>query len=116
MVDAVGEPDAECEEEIVVILASADSCADPALEEDLAITQRGGRRAICVWPEGAAADAKPPDAMNKYPYSIIRCDPEQFRVVASGEDQHCFEAPNGEPLPKPQTERNLCVDEKAKAS
>ena len=116
VVDAVGEPDPDCEDEIVLILASAESCADTALEADLATTQRGGRRAICVWPEGMVADALPPDAMNKYAYSIIRFDAEKLRVVATEEDQHCFEAPNGQPLPKPKTERNLCVDEKAKAS
>jgi hypothetical protein len=114
--DAVGEPDPDCEDEIVLILASTETCADRALEADLATTQRGGRRAVCVWPEDAAPDAQPSDAMNKYAYSIIRCDAEKLRVVATEEDQHCFEAPNGQPLPKPKTERNLCVDEKAKAS
>ena len=49
-------------------------------------------------------------------YSIIGPDAEKFRVVVTEEDQHCFEGPNGQPLPKPKTERNLCVDEKAKAS
>lgn len=112
--DAVGEPDANCEDEIVLILASVETCADTALEVDLATTQRGGRRAVCVWPEGAAADAQPPDCMNKYAYSIIRFDAEKLRLVTVEEDQHCFEAPNGQPLPKPTTERNLCVDEKAK--
>lgn len=116
VVDFVGEPDLDCEDEIVLILASPETCADPALETDLATTQQGGRRAICVWPEDAAADAQPPDAMKKYAYSIIRFDTDQFRVVATEEDQHYFEAPNGQPLPKPKTERNLCVDEKAKAS
>ncbi len=117
VVDAVGEPDPACEDEIVLILASPETRADPALETDLAITQRGGRRAICVWPPDAVSDALPSDAMNKYAYSIIRYDTEQFRVVAAEEDQHCFETPNGQPLPKPKTERNLCVDEeKAKAS
>jgi hypothetical protein len=45
LVDAIGEPDPDCEDEIVLILASPETCADPALETDLAITQRGGRRA-----------------------------------------------------------------------
>ena len=115
-VDAVGEPDPDCEDEIVLILASPETCADPALEIDLATTQRGGRRAICVWPPDAAPGVQPSDAMNKYAYSIIRFDAEKLRVVTTEEDQHCFEAPNGQPLPKPETERNLCVDEKAKAS
>ena len=114
--DTVGEPDPDREDEIILILASPATCADPALEADLATTQRGGRRAICVWPHDAATDAQPTDAMHKYAYSIIRSDPERLRVVATEEDQHCFETPNGQPLPKPKTERNLCVDEKAKAS
>jgi len=117
VVDAVGEPAPDCEDEIVLILASPETCGDPALETDLATTQRGGRRAICVWPQDTAVDAQPPDSMNKYAYSIIRFDPERFHDVATEEDQHCFENPDGQPLPKPRTERNLCVDEeKAKAS
>jgi hypothetical protein len=115
--DAVGEPDPSCEDEIVLILASPETCVDPALEQDLATTQRGGRRAICVWPPDAAPNAQPADSMNKYAYSIIRFDIERFRLVATEEDQHCFETPNGQPLPEPKTERNLCVDEeKVKAS
>src|ERR1700674_3599036 len=43
--DAVGEPDPDCEDEIVLIFASPKTCADPALEKDLATTQRGGRGA-----------------------------------------------------------------------
>ena len=117
LVDAVGEPAPDCEDEIVLILASPETCGDPALETDLATTQRGGRRAICVWPQATAVDSAPPDSMNKYAYSIIRFDPERFRVVATEEDQHCFENSDGQPLPLPKTERNLCVDEeKAKAS
>jgi hypothetical protein len=68
-----------------------------------------------VWPKDAAGGAQSPDSMNKYAYSIIRFDTEQFRVVATEEDKHCFETPDGQSLPKPKTERNLCVDE-AKAS
>jgi hypothetical protein len=111
LADAVGEPDPDCEDEIVLILASPQACNDPALEADLATTQRGGRRAICVWPEDAASDAKPSDAMSKYAYSIIRFGSERFHAIVKQEDEHCFEAPDGQPLPKPDTERNLCVDE-----
>ena len=116
LVDVVGEPDLDCEDEIILIMASPQTCADPALEADLATTQRGGRRAICVWPENAGVGTQPTEAMKKYAYSIVRFDTERLRAVAGAEDQLCFETPDGQPLPKPETERNLCVDEKAKAT
>lgn len=111
----VGEPDPGCDDEIVLVLASSSVCADPNLEAELAAAQRGGRRAVCVWPEDADdAPTEPSEAMKKYAYSIIRFDAERLRVVAADDDALCFEGPTGEPLPTPETERNLCVDEKAK--
>jgi hypothetical protein len=114
MVDSVGEPDAACDDEIILVLASPATCADPELESELAAAQRGGRRTICVWPEEGAAAPEPPDAAKKYAYSIIRWDADKLRVVAVDDDELCFGSQDGQPLPVPKTERNLCVDEKAK--
>jgi hypothetical protein len=112
MAGSVGEPDAKCDDEMVLVLASPSTCADPELENELAAAQRGGRRAICVWPkEGALVE--PPAAVTKYAYSIIRWDANKLRVVAADDDELCFEKPDGQTLPAPETERNLCVDEKA---
>ncbi len=113
VVEAVGEPDKRCDDEIILVLASPATCADPNLENELAAAQRGGRRAICVWPEGSTA-AEPPDSVKKYAYSIVRWDVDKLRVVAADDDELCFEMPDGQTLPAPETERNLCVDEKAK--
>ena len=116
VIDAVGEPDPDCDDEIVLISASPETCADPALEGDLKTTQRGGRRAICVWPEHSGAGPQPTEAMLNHAYSIIQFEAGRCRTVVDEEDQHIFETPDGQPLPKPETERNLCVDEKPKAS
>lgn len=114
IVDSVGEPDATCDDEIILVLASPATCADPELESELAAAQRGGRRAICVWPKEGVTVPEPPVATKKYAYSIIRWDADKLRVVAADDDELCFETPDGQPLPVPKTERNLCVDEKAK--
>jgi hypothetical protein len=113
VVDLVGEPDAACDDEIILVLASPATCADPELESELAAVQRGGRRAICVWPEEGATAPEPPAAAKTYAYSIIRWDADKLRIVAADDDELCFETPDGQPLPTPETERNLCVDEKA---
>jgi hypothetical protein len=114
IVASVGEPDPACDDEIILVVASPATCTDPELERELAAAQRGGRRAICVWPEEGAATLEPPAAAKKYAYSIIRWDAAKLRVVAADDDELCFETPDGQTLPAPKTERNLCVDEKAK--
>jgi hypothetical protein len=113
VVDSVGEPDVACDDEIILVLASQATCADPELESELAAAQRGGRRAVCVWPVEGATAPEPPAAAKKYAYSIIRWDADKLRVVAADDDELCFETPDGQPMPTPETERNLCVDEKA---
>jgi len=112
-VDSVGEPDAACDDEIILVLASPATCVDPELESELTAAQLGGRRTICVWPEEGVTVPEPPAAAKKYAYSIIRWDADKLRVVAADDDEMCFETPDGRPLPAPETERNLCVDEKA---
>jgi hypothetical protein len=114
VITSVGEPDPACDDEIILVLTSLETCVDAALEKELAAAQRGGRRAICVWPANAQPTTEPPVAAQKYAYSVIPWDANKLRAVAADDDVLCFENPDGQPLPKPETERNLCVDEKAK--
>jgi hypothetical protein len=114
VVESVGEPDPDCDDEIVLVLASPAACADPDLEAELAAAQRGGRRAICIWPLSGEVTAEPPPAAQKYAYSIVPWDATKLRAVAADDDVLCFETAAGAPLPKPETERHVCVEEKAK--
>jgi hypothetical protein len=112
---SIGEPDPDGEDEVILMLATPDTCADADLEKDLARALNGGRRVIWIWPkEGEKAEL--PAAAAKYSYSAISWNAEKLRIVAAADDVMCFESPIGEPLPKVPTERNLCVDEKAKAT
>jgi hypothetical protein len=114
VVSSIGGPVPGCDDEIVLVLMSPETCSDPLLEDELAKTPNGGRRAICIWPEKGAVPDEPPSAAKKYGYSIIPWDADKLCSVAADDDVLCFETPTGEPLPKVETERNLCVDEKAK--
>lgn len=113
VIDEVGPPDPKCDDDIIIVVATPATCDDASLEAELAACQSGGRRVICVWPEDAPADIEPPVAAQKYAYSVVSWNAEKLRAVAADDDVLCFEKPNGEALPKPDTERNLCVDEKA---
>jgi hypothetical protein len=108
---SVGEPLADCDDEIVLVVMTPATCADVSLEEELAKTPNGGRRAICVWPTQGDIPDEHPSAAKKYAYSIIPWDAEKLRAVAADDDVFCFETPAGEPLPTVETERNLCVVE-----
>jgi hypothetical protein len=110
LLDTISEPDVDCDDEVILVLASRDTCADPDLEKELAKTPNGGRRAVCVWPEGAEP-SELPAAVMKYCYSIIPWNAEKLQAVAADDDIMCFESATGEPLPKVETERNLCVEE-----
>jgi hypothetical protein len=110
VVRSVGEPDPDCEDEIIFVLTTPDTCADPNLEQELAKTPNGGRRAICIWPKDSQPFELPP-ATTKYSYSIVPWNAEKLRVVVADDDITCFESPTGEPLPKVPTERNLCVEQ-----
>ena len=115
VIESVSEPDPDCDDEIFLLLASPETCVNPELEKELAAAQKGGgRRTICIWPADASPAAEPPVAAKKYAYSVIPWDADKLRAVAADDDVLCFEKPDGQPLPKPETERNLCVDDKAK--
>lgn len=114
VVSSIVDPVPDCDDEIVLILMSPATCSDPTLDEELAKTQNGGRRAICIWPKEGGVRVEPPSAAKKYSYSIIPWKADKLHAVAADDDILCFETPAGEPLPKVKTERNLCIDEKAK--
>lgn len=114
VIESVAEPDAACDDEIILVVASPAACTDPNLEKELIAAQTGGRRVICIWAEGEEVDAEPPSAAKKYAYSIVPWDADKLRAVVADDDVVCFETPAGKPLPKVPTERNLCVDEKVK--
>jgi hypothetical protein len=113
VIDSIGEPDPVCEDEVVLVLATSDTCSSPDLEEELAKTPNGGRRVICIWPKSTHGDALP-EATKKYSYSIIPWSSQKLSVVLADDDVTFFERADGTALPKVKTDRNLCVDEKPK--
>lgn len=119
VVDSVGEPDPEAGDEVLLVLATAATCADPTLEEEFAKAQNGGRRVVCVWPkagsgtqppDAASLPAQLPDAASKYAYSILPWHPKKLSSVLADDDVTCFENEAGVPLPKVPMDRNQCVD------
>jgi|SRR6266568_2812952 len=122
IVASIGDPVEDCDDEIVLVVMTPATCADADLDEELAKTPNGGRRAICIWPGEGDVPTEHPPAAKKYGYSIIPWDADKLRAVAADDDVFYFETPSGEALPAVETERNLCVvevepaEQKAKAS
>jgi len=110
IVESIGEPEPDCLDELIFVLATPQTCADPTLEKEFAKVLNGGRRAIWIWPKEAAT-ADIPEATKKYSYSIIPWSAKKLASVVADDDVTCFELPTGEPLPKVEMERNLCVEE-----
>jgi hypothetical protein len=108
---SVGDPAPDCDDEIVLVVMTPGTCADESLEEELAKTQNGGRRAICIWPVDGDVPTEHPPAARKYGYSIIPWDADKLRTVGADDDVFYFETSTGDPLPAVETERNLCVVE-----
>jgi hypothetical protein len=113
LVETLGEPTPECDDEIVLVLMSEAVCADPNLGDELAKTPNGGRRVICIWPGDGGVPAEEPDAVGKYAYSIISWSADKLRAAMADDDVLTFETCSGAPRPTVDTERNLCVGEKA---
>jgi len=113
LVETLGEPTPGCDDEIVIILLSPAACADPDLSAELEKTPNGGRRAICIWPSHSDASAEETDAVGKYAYSIVSWSAEKLRAALADDDVLIFETSSGAPRPTVDTERNLCVGEKA---
>ena len=113
VVNAVGEPDPDVEDDVILVLGTEATCADADMETNLAKAANGARRAIWIWPKDAEG-VELPAAAAKYSYSAIPWSAEKLRAVAADDDVTCFETPAGEPLPPVPTERNVCVEDKAK--
>jgi hypothetical protein len=112
VITSMGNPDPDSEDEVILLLGTPNTCADPDLENDLAQALKGNHRVIWIWPKDAETAALP-GAAAKYSYSVIPWNAEKLSAVVADDDVLCFESPSGDPLPKVTTERNLCVDEKA---
>lgn len=110
IVDSIGDPDPDHDNEVVVLLGTAATCADAYLDADLAKVANGPRRAIWVWPEGIEEAALPKPAQY-YSYSVIPWDSEKLRSVVADDDVLRFETAAGVPMPEVPTERN-CVHDK----
>jgi hypothetical protein len=115
VVESLGEPTPSCDDEIIILLMSTAACSDPNLDEELAKTPNGGRRVICIWPGDGSEPAIEPDAVGKYAYSIVPWDAEKLKTAVTDDDVLTFETASGAARPEVDTERNLCVGEKAAA-
>jgi hypothetical protein len=107
LLDEVEPPTDDCQEDVFVFLLTPETIASAAAQEAISTVPNGGRRAICVWPEGAA-DELPPPAAAKFSYSTVSWNAEHLRTAIADDDTTCFEKPSGEPIPPPETERNEC--------
>jgi hypothetical protein len=113
VVTSICDPDPNVDDEVILLLGTPSTCADPNLETDLARAANGARRVIWIWPESAGAAELPPSAA-KYSYSTVSWNAEKLRAVVADDDVMCFETATGEPIPKVPTERNLCAEDEEK--
>jgi hypothetical protein len=108
--DAITAASPDQDDAVILLLGSPGTCADNELEANLAQIPAGMQRAIWVWPKNST-ESNPPPAARKYCYSIVPWSASKLRAVMADDDVTCFEKPDGIPIPKVETERNLCVDE-----
>jgi hypothetical protein len=107
LVDEIEPATDDCQEDVFLFLLTPETIASAAAQEAISEVPDGGRRAICVWPEGAI-DELPPPAAAKFSYSTVSWNAERLRTAIADDDTTCFEKPSGEPIPPPETERNEC--------
>ena len=107
LVDEVLPPTDDCQEDVFVFLLSPETIASAAAQDAISQVPNGGRRAICVWPDGAA-DELPPPAAAKFSYSTVSWNADRLRAAIADDDNTCFEKPSGETIVPPETERNEC--------
>ena len=105
LVDDVDSPTDDCQEDVFVFLLASD--ATTAVEGAISKVPDGGRRAICVWPEGAP-DAPQPPEVAKYSYSTISWSTERMRAAIADDDVTFCEMASGKLITPPETERNEC--------
>jgi hypothetical protein len=110
VVEAIPAAGADQDDAVVLLLGTPGTCADSELEANLAQIPARMQRAIWVWPN-TSTESNPPPAARKYCYSIVPWSASKLRAVLADDDVTCFEKPDGVPMPKVETERNLCVDE-----
>jgi hypothetical protein len=113
VLDSIGEPDPDSDDEVVLILATPATCSQADIEKEMAKAVNGARRAIWVWPKEAAI-AEVPEATKKYSYSVVSWNAEKLAAVVADDDVTCFELPTGQPMPKVKMEHNLCVEDPKK--
>ena len=104
--------DPDLDDGVVLVLGTPARCANSTLETQLAGVAAGLQRAIWLWPASPTATTVPA-GVKKYCYSIVPWDVAKLRAVMADDDVTHFEQPDGVPMPKVDTERNLCVDEDA---
>jgi len=107
LVDEVEPPTEDCQEDVFVFLLTPETIASAAAQEAISKVPNGGRRAICIWPDGAV-DELPPPAATKFSYSTVSWNAERLRAAIADDDTTCFEKPSGETIVPPETERNEC--------
>jgi hypothetical protein len=112
--NAITEVNPDVENEVVLMVGTAATCSDPDLEGSLAKAANGARRVIWIWPLEGNGETLPA-AAQKYAYSVITWDSRKLKEVAADDDVMRFEGPTGELLPPVPTERNVCVEDLAKA-
>lgn len=113
VIDSIGEPDPDGDDEVVLILATPTTCVEAGLEKEMAKAANGARRAIWVWPKGATT-GEVPEATKKYSYSVVPWNAEKLAAVVADDDVVCFELPSGQSMPKVKMEHNLCVEDPKK--
>lgn len=109
VLNTISEMPPDDDDAIVVLLGTSATCLDGELEADLVRTQASAQRAIWVWPEESSELQLPP-AAKKYCYSIVPWNTKKISKAVADDDVTCFEMPNGTPIAKVDTERNICVD------
>ncbi len=104
-IDEVAAAEADCASDVFLFLLTG--ALDENLPRDLTKSADGGRRAICVWPEGAA-DAPPPPGVKTKSYSIVCWSAERLRTAMADDDVICMDTASGDVLAADEPEHLEC--------
>lgn len=105
--DELATPLGDVDDEVCVFLLTADAVEAPELSAALNGVPRGGRRAICIWPEGAE-QVPLPEAITSFSYSIVRWGLESLKKALIDDDVTVFEGPSGGELPQEERDHKEC--------
>ncbi|MCR6644922.1 MAG: hypothetical protein NVV62_10630 [Terricaulis sp.] len=105
--DTAGPPDLHCDDEVFVVLLTEPVLAAIETQQEVAAVPNGGRRAICVWPEGAAPTPLP-EAITNFSYSIVWWNADRLSSALANDDVICLDQPDGQPMPKPDPDHLEC--------